>query len=338
MSRAYGLAPIPEHPLANLPDDPHDLLAAIAPLSCKPQELVHSIDNGTAIRRAGNRDAAPASEVEQSLVTQAAQRSQHRIRVHANHCGEVLRGWQTIARFRLAFGNRASDLRSDLLVEVAGVGTVQLDFQHDARDNSFIPSVTTTPAPPEERELEALIEEAKRRARRRRLVNTALISAALLVAGGLYLAFDGGGGQTSQPSPTAASGAVAASAKEVLRGSPYMGVSCRVPNSFRCDRVGLAVSLREPALRVRAAIGGRTFSLDGPQRSEPAKRGERRTFAGFLQPAGLIDGPIQVTPDAGPHRWIGREPVSAPVKLWIVRDHGAPITTTVHVNLMAGWG
>jgi hypothetical protein len=102
--------------------------------------------------------------------------------------------------------------------------------------------------------------------------------------------------------------------------------------------VGLAVSLREPALRVRAAIGGRTFGLDDPEWSEPAKHAERRTFAGFLQPAGLIDGPLQVTPDAGPHRWIGREPVSAPVKLWIVRDHGAPITTTVQVKLMAGWG
>ena len=112
-----------------------------------------------------------------------------------------------------------------------------------------------------------------------------------------------------------------------------MGVSCRVPNSFRCDRVGLAVWLREPALKVRAAIGGRAFSLD-----DPARHGERRTFAGFLQPAGLLDGPMQITPDAGPDRWVGRKPVSAPVKLWIVRDHGESITTTIDVKLMAGWG
>ena len=61
-------------------------------------------------------------------------------------------------------------------------------------------------------------------------------------------------------------------------------------------------------------------------------------FAGFLQPAGLIDGPLEVTPDAGPDRWIGREPVSATVDLWIVREGGAMDTTSVDVRLSPGWG
>jgi len=290
---------------------------------------VGPVDDRATVGGASNRDASAAAEVEQSFVTQAAQRPQHRICVHADHRGQVLSGWQTFARLRLAVGNRPSYLRSDLLVKVASGGAVQLDFQHDARDTSFIPSS-------EERELEALIEEAKRRARRRRSRNAAIIFAVLLVAGGIYLAFDHGGAQTP-PLPRAASKAGGASVKEILRRDPYMGVSCRVPNSFACNRVGLAVWLREPAVRVRAAIAGRAFSLDDPQWSGRAQH-ERRTFAGFLQPAGLIDGPLQVTPDAGPDRWIGREPVSAPVKLWIVRDHGPPITTTVHVRLMPGWG
>jgi hypothetical protein len=128
------------------------------------------------------------------------------------------------------------------------------------------------------------------------------------------------------------------SAEEALSRDPYMGVSCRIPNSFACDRVGLAVWLREPAARVDAAVAGRHFKLDDPEWSEAGEDGERRVFTGFLQPAGLIDGPLQVTADAGPDRWIGREPVSASVNLWIVRDSGATTNTTVEVGLSPGWG
>ena len=118
---------------------------------------------------------------------------------------------------------------------------------------------------------------------------------------------------------------------------PYMGVSCRTPNSFACDRVGLAVWLREPAARVDAAIAGQELKLDDPEWSGPGENGERRMFAGFLQPAGLIDGPLELASDAGPDRWFGREPVSATVQIWIV-DGGATTTTTVEVGLSPGWG
>src|SRR3954453_23491694 len=67
------------------------------------------------------------------------------------------------------------------------------------------------------------------------------------------------------------------------------------PNSFACDRVGLAVWLREPAVKVDAEIAGQRLQLDDPEWSGPAKEGQRAEFAGFLQPAGLIDGPLKVT-------------------------------------------
>ena len=129
-----------------------------------------------------------------------------------------------------------------------------------------------------------------------------------------------------------------APAEDLLSRDPYMGVSCRTSNSFACDRVGLAVWLREPAARVDAAIAGRDLELDDREWSGAAKEGERRMFAGFLQPAGLIDGPLQVTADAGPDRWIGREPVSATVELWIVGEDGATTTTRLDVGLSPGWG
>ena len=102
--------------------------------------------------------------------------------------------------------------------------------------------------------------------------------------------------------------------------------------------VGLAVWLRDPAARVDATIAGRTLELDDPKWSGPAEDGDRRMFAGFPQPAGLIDGPLQVRSDARSDRWIGREPVSAKVDPWIVGRDGATTTTTLEVGLSAGWG
>jgi hypothetical protein len=124
-----------------------------------------------------------------------------------------------------------------------------------------------------------------------------------------------------------------ASADDLLRREPYMGVSCRRGNSFACDRVGLAVWLREPAVSVEASIAGRHLRLDDPEWS-----GKRRMFAGFLQPAGLIDGALELTADASHNRWIGREPVSAPVRLTVVDLEGGTVTTRIRVGLSPGWG
>jgi hypothetical protein len=132
--------------------------------------------------------------------------------------------------------------------------------------------------------------------------------------------------------------AVRVSAGELLSRDPYMGVSCKIPNSFGCDRVGLAVWLREPATRVEAAIAGSELELDDPDWSGPAEDGQRRMFAGFLQPAGLIDGSLQITSDDGPERWVGTPPVYANVDLRIVHDDGSTTTTTLKVGLSPGWG
>lgn len=162
-----------------------------------------------------------------------------------------------------------------------------------------------------------------------RLVLAIALAAAFAAGcGGDDDAQDGGEGGDSQPTHV--------SAGKLLSRDPYMGVSCKVPNSFSCDRVGLAVWLREPAVRVNAAIAGRELQLADPEWSGRAEDGERRMFAGFLQPAGLIDGPLQVTPDAGPDRWIGREPVTAAVELWATGDDGAATTTTLDVGLSPG--
>jgi hypothetical protein len=107
-----------------------------------------------------------------------------------------------------------------------------------------------------------------------------------------------------------------------------------VPNSFSCDRIGIAVWLRKPAVEVTAAIAGRRVSLDDPDWSVP----EQLMYAGFLQPAGLIHGPLKLTADASHDRWIGREPMSVPLTLRIVRKDGTVSTTRLRARLSPGWG
>ena len=120
-------------------------------------------------------------------------------------------------------------------------------------------------------------------------------------------------------------------ASTLLARRPYLGVSCRLPNSIRCDRVGLAVWLRRPADAVRAAIAGRRFRLDDPESSAPP-----RMHAGFLRPAGLADGPLRV-PFTARGKWYGEGAVSARVRIWVAAG-GRTTTTTVRVPLRAGWG
>ncbi|MDX6586109.1 MAG: hypothetical protein QOI31_582 [Solirubrobacterales bacterium] len=111
-----------------------------------------------------------------------------------------------------------------------------------------------------------------------------------------------------------------------------MGVACRTPNHFACDRIGLAIYLREPAQRVEAQIDGRDFELKENDLSQG------RDFTGYLQPAGLLDGSLELSPDASNGRWIGREHVSTVVTLWVDHADGEMRTTELEIGLNAGWG
>ncbi len=86
--------------------------------------------------------------------------------------------------------------------------------------------------------------------------------------------------------------------RRLLAQRPYLGVACRVPNSIRCDRVGLAVWLRRGSAPVRAAVAGRRLRL------RPASG--RRFQIGYLRRAGLADGPLRL-PCPARARWYVRE-------------------------------
>ncbi len=102
---------------------------------------------------------------------------------------------------------------------------------------------------------------------------------------------------TSLPVPTVA-------AATVLSRQPWIGVACPGPVPFNaaraltiaraCDRVGLAIELRKPAMAAIATINGQTFNLDNrAESSPPLNTGKRMALAGFLQPARFLHGPFK---------------------------------------------
>jgi hypothetical protein len=119
----------------------------------------------------------------------------------------------------------------------------------------------------------------------------------------------------------------------LLRRAPYLGVRCRKANSIACDRVGLAVWLRAPALRLTATIDGRMFTL-----RPPATPGG--FWEGTLEPAGLLTpgSALHVTPDRGRYYWEGRHPVRAVAHLAATDADGARASVYVVVDLRPGYG
>jgi hypothetical protein len=139
----------------------------------------------------------------------------------------------------------------------------------------------------------------------------------------------------------------------VLSQGPYMGVDCPQPNAISCDRVGLAIRLRQPAVSVAATIAGQSLKLDwfGEEPRFTSKT-PRTEFDGYLQPAGLTTR-LHVKPTEGTSLdpvcgcrigpiWIssGRdeshpEPL---VRLEIQYPNRTRVLTQLHVHLSDGWG
>jgi hypothetical protein len=186
-----------------------------------------------------------------------------------------------------------------------------------------------------------VIDHARRRQRRRRRT---IVSLSLLVvsAGLAAYALSDNEPVHRQPSPRPPT-AIAAGA--VLAATPHMGVACTDPNTIACDRVGLSLILRHPALAVQATVAGRTFSLDPDvphhfhriDTPNPDARAPAIAFAGYLRPAGLRDR-LHVTPDVDPTHWIGRNAPAPVVRLRITQPDGSTLSTRVRTRLSAGWG
>jgi hypothetical protein len=196
------------------------------------------------------------------------------------------------------------------------------------------------PPPPVHEIEQGVIEEAQRRQRRRRSFLAAVLLSGTILGIGLYL---GSGSKRHSirparaPASNATSGA-AQSAAGMFSREPGMGVACHVPNSIACDRVGVAVWLRRPAVAVSATVDGAPLRLNDRELSGPAHNGRRTMFVGFLQPAGLLNGPLKVRPDAGRYYWIGSHPLFARVRIIADYGHGQLASVIVGVQVSPGMG
>jgi hypothetical protein len=184
--------------------------------------------------------------------------------------------------------------------------------------------------------------------RRRRRVVLGCVAAAMVV-GALFA------GSAIVPPGTRRGGTAQVAPSRVLSRSPDLGVSCPVANSIACNRVGLAVWLKRPALSVTATIAGASFALDYRGDLESASQRPRLAFDGFLERAGIMSR-MHVEPVEGSvvvrrhghwvvvnrHRmWYGeyrRVAPGATVRL-VIRDRsGRTVVTHVRVGLSTGWG
>ena len=187
------------------------------------------------------------------------------------------------------------------------------------------------PSPTFAHRLRALFEEAWRRARRRRLLVAGALVAAVAVAAALSVALG-----DRQPAPVAP--AAPAPAALALPKDPGMGVACPEPNSVACDRVGIAVWLDSEPQRLVASVGGRSVTLRDAHIRCGDDRACPRLYQGELQPAGLLDGALKVTPDEGRHRWFGRHPVTGTLTVTATYRDGSRAAATRRVPLSPGWG
>ena len=198
-----------------------------------------------------------------------------------------------------------------------------------------------------------LIGEAwdNRRRRYRRLVLGALTAGA--IAALVSLTTSGGSGSTAGRSAPLPPRPEVVAPSRVLSKSPYLGVNCPIANSVACDRVGLAVWLKRPAVSVMATIAGAPLALNwfGDERlSLPVAH---REFDGYLQPAGIVSRldirPVQgneVLTEHGRTRvivshqmWFGDGNARSPlIRLAIHYTNGQTTITQLRVGLAAGWG
>ena len=138
----------------------------------------------------------------------------------------------------------------------------------------------------------------------------------------------------------------------VLSKSPYLGVRCSIANSIACDRVGLAVWLKRPAVSVTARIAGEPLNLDWFGEERRIYGVARRDFDGYLKPAGIVSR-LHVHPVEGTkvltvnghtrlvnshQMWFGAGNAQPLVRLTIRYPDGRKVTTHLHVGLGAGWG
>ncbi|MGH2892697.1 MAG: hypothetical protein ACRDPM_05435 [Solirubrobacteraceae bacterium] len=115
--------------------------------------------------------------------------------------------------------------------------------------------------------------------------------------------------------------------------TPFLGVSCPVPNSIACDRVGIGVHLSRTATLVVARIDGRLVTLSPPTDPPPDN-----LWLGYLDRAGPRHGPLNVQIESNTQQWSGTPEVNAHVRVTAFFPNGRAAALNATVLLHPGFG
>ena len=212
---------------------------------------------------AGHRHPATASKLKDPLVAQDPKGAENGVGVDPQHGREVLGWWESLSGASLAIGDGPSNLCGHLVMEGDSLGTVNLDLEHDAMDNSTMLTRSkgaATPAPTED-----LFPEAREHQRRRYLrfgviaILSALLVAALIAAGVILFAGPATGGRSSVVRPAVAS--VAKSPSVVY----FRPVFCYAPPY---EGSGASASAPTPTCSPASQLSNQNLNVD-PSSSSP---------------------------------------------------------------------
>jgi hypothetical protein len=114
--------------------------------------------------------------------------------------------------------------------------------------------------------------------------------------------------------------------------SPFLGVACGKPSWMGCDRIGIGVDARQPAVLVAVSVAGRLVTLSPPSPGS-------NLWQGYLQGAGPAHGPLRVRPVPGTRLWFGSPELYAHTRVIAVLGDGqAASTGDTTVLLHPGFG
>jgi hypothetical protein len=189
-----------------------------------------------------------------------------------------------------------------------------------------------------------VIDDARRHGwRRRRLIGVVIVAT---VATGIVALQVATRPQRQHVLATAHGSVPTEAPSTVLSRQPWIGNACpgpyskaaveRTPAVPLCDRVGLMIEPRKPAVTATATINGQTFKLDDRWWSYPPfSTGKHTSLAGFLQHARFLYGPFKtITFRNGVRQRFTIENVH------LVIDYGAghKVQTSIQELGYGGWG
>ena len=105
----------------------------VAPAAMAPgelDELAHARVELALLWRRDDRGAPTAPDLQQPLVPKLPERAEDCVSVHLQHGGQVQRGRESLAWEGLSIRDRTANLGRNLLVQICGLVSIQLDINH----------------------------------------------------------------------------------------------------------------------------------------------------------------------------------------------------------------